>query len=341
MSYELEFNKLSVEIVDENYGIHKINYMGYNSLCIYKGIYRNYINATKLTKDGGKLFKNWLRNDKSESLIQYLENEVIPNDDVLAQKRASEANVRIVALFELEDVHNDLRGIYVHPDLLPPILCWISDEFAIKVSRIINKYAISQKDEKIFSELELANEKLEESHAINERNEDELTVLTQGIKNLSVNNIKKDQYCSASLNRQLAEVIVISTVNYILNNVKKRIIIVNKCQRRSYKGTRNGVIQRFFKKTDNVSYTKCDPFIVPFLILEDPNVVKMWASFKYYNQDKITVENSIITIKVKGFKLISEISKHVGVQIKPVEQLQKEYEELLNMKDDDEVIEDF
>jgi hypothetical protein len=35
-----------------------------------------YINATKLCKDGGKLFKNWLANDTSKRLIKALDDEL-------------------------------------------------------------------------------------------------------------------------------------------------------------------------------------------------------------------------------------------------------------------------
>jgi hypothetical protein len=132
----------------------------------------------------------------------------------------------------------------------------------------------------------------------------------------------------------MEEILAISTINVIVANIKKRIIIVNRCQRRCYKQTRNKVIKRILVKDEYKRYTKLDPFIVPYLILESPNVTRLWATFKFDNEDKITVENSVITIRVKGFKLISELNEHVGVEPKPIAQLNQEYEELLNMNEE-------
>jgi hypothetical protein len=91
-----------------------------------------YINATKLCLDGGKMFKNWLRNEKIKELIEACESQ--------AHKRACDS---------VQNVANELRGTYVHQDLVPHIASWISADFAIKVSRIVNNMIVREYRETI------------------------------------------------------------------------------------------------------------------------------------------------------------------------------------------------
>jgi hypothetical protein len=92
---------------------------------------------------------------------------------------------------------------------------------------------IKDQNKKILSELEDVNCRLDETNATNERNEDKLILLSNGIETLSVNEIRKEQYCSSHLNKSMIEVLVISTINFLLNNQKKRIIIINRAQCRN------------------------------------------------------------------------------------------------------------
>jgi len=41
-----------------------------------------------------------------------------------------------------------LRETYVHPLLIPHIASWANEEFAVKVSKIINKYFVSEEIKK-------------------------------------------------------------------------------------------------------------------------------------------------------------------------------------------------
>jgi hypothetical protein len=96
------------------------------------------------------------------------------------------------------------------------------------------------------------------------------------------------------------------------------------------------MISRILKKQELNNHVKCDPFITPHIILEDPNVIQTWASFKFANKENISVENGIISILRKNFKLIGSLCSFIGIQRKPIDQLQKEYEALLKCKDSEE-----
>ncbi|UWX11288.1 CRPV-179 [Crowpox virus] len=96
-----------------------------------------FINATKLCELGKKDFNNWLRLDGSKELIKKLEennNQTMPS------------SIKLSVILEIKDKHkgnqHDASGSYVHPDLVPHIVSWISPSFAVKVSKITN-YHIS------------------------------------------------------------------------------------------------------------------------------------------------------------------------------------------------------
>jgi hypothetical protein len=91
-----------------------------------------YINATKLCKDGGKRFDNWLKNQGSEELI----NEFMSDPRFIGS-----------AVITVLNVDNEYRGTYVHRKLITSIASWISPAFAFKVHDIVEEYLL--KEEKI------------------------------------------------------------------------------------------------------------------------------------------------------------------------------------------------
>jgi hypothetical protein len=91
-----------------------------------------YINATKLCKDGGKRFDNWLKNQGSEELI----NEFMSSPRFIGS-----------AVITVLNVDNEYRGTYVHRKLITSIASWISPAFAFKVHDIVEEYLL--KEEKI------------------------------------------------------------------------------------------------------------------------------------------------------------------------------------------------
>ena len=93
-----------------------------------------------------------MNNESSKDLISFLKT------DLSAGIPASE-EIEVIKI-TTNECKNDLRGTYVHPDLLPSILSWISPEFTIKINRIINLYYAHEKDKEIF-DIKRLNEEAE------------------------------------------------------------------------------------------------------------------------------------------------------------------------------------
>jgi hypothetical protein len=90
-----------------------------------------YVNATKLCKEKGKRFDHWLENKSSKELVSEVKKSSpgIPGDAII---KITGGNIL------------EVRGTYVHPDLVPHIASWISPVFALKVSKIVNEYIIQE-----------------------------------------------------------------------------------------------------------------------------------------------------------------------------------------------------
>jgi hypothetical protein len=107
----------------------------------------SYINATKLSTQGGKQFKHWLENSSSKRLIEAVAHEIA----TAGNPADGHATFLVTG-----GTNTDVRGTYVHPLLVPHIACWISTTFAIKVSKLVNeamarefRLSIRAKDDKI------------------------------------------------------------------------------------------------------------------------------------------------------------------------------------------------
>lgn len=87
-----------------------------------------YINVTKLCEDKGKSFTSWLEKHQSKDLIaEFVKNKKDP------------------ALINKMDMPDKIRGIYVHLDLIPSIISWISPSSALKMNMIVtNHYLMDQ-----------------------------------------------------------------------------------------------------------------------------------------------------------------------------------------------------
>lgn len=102
-----------------------------------------YVNATKLCVMGGKRYGNWSASISAKTLIKKLEKKI-------GEKATIE---------ELHSRDNELRGTYVHPDLVPIVASWVSDDFALYISKIINEWReVEQNEEKYMKELNMCLE---------------------------------------------------------------------------------------------------------------------------------------------------------------------------------------
>jgi hypothetical protein len=117
----------------------------------------SYINGSKLCCDGGKLFKNWFANDSSKRLIhaltQQLSDEACSNSQTNSNMlRDGYAGIQaqplkcIVKVMTICETPEDklIRGTYIHMSLVPHVACWISAQFALKVSKIVNNYLVQE-----------------------------------------------------------------------------------------------------------------------------------------------------------------------------------------------------
>jgi hypothetical protein len=93
-----------------------------------------YINATKLCKEYGKRFDNWTQNKSNKELIDEIEKEnSVPGIPGTEFKSS-------FILVKSYGNNQKICGTYVHPLLIPHIASWISSQFGIKVSKIVNNF---------------------------------------------------------------------------------------------------------------------------------------------------------------------------------------------------------
>jgi hypothetical protein len=122
--------KLAYESINDTYS--KARYGDFEVIMNKK---TGYINASKLCADGGKLLKNWSRNDFAKELVVCLESHGL--------------NIEPVTMTVSGGQNTTIRGTYAHPDLIPHIASWVSPKFAIKVSKIVNDFLIREREEEI------------------------------------------------------------------------------------------------------------------------------------------------------------------------------------------------
>ena len=65
------------------------------------------------------------------------------NDNEL-KKEVVYPTIKIVHNFNQTDWSVLISGTYCHPFLIPHIACWVSPDFALKVSEIVNRYYIQE-----------------------------------------------------------------------------------------------------------------------------------------------------------------------------------------------------
>jgi hypothetical protein len=125
-----------------------------------------FVNITKLCRDGGKNFKHWNENSSSKKMVEELSQVVgIPTTQLMETHQAGS--------------DYELSGTYVHQDLVPHIASWISPQFAIKVSRIVNNFIVCQYEQAMrekngeISQLKMLNEKIEKKYKEEERRYEE------------------------------------------------------------------------------------------------------------------------------------------------------------------------
>src|SRR3981189_1637751 len=98
-----------------------------------------FINATKLCSDGGKDLKHWFENQRNKDLLQCLATKLGEDGDI-----ESIFVRKIVRTAQQTDAEKTVSGTYYNPLIIPHIACWISPDFAIIVSDIVNDFIVGE-----------------------------------------------------------------------------------------------------------------------------------------------------------------------------------------------------
>ena len=112
-------------------GYYRANYSGVDVIFKeYQDTY--YINATKICSLDGSRYSNLSQNKEYKNLLQYFK----------------ESDTGIPAEVPITG-DSKISGTYVHPDILPSVLSWISPEFALKANRIVNDFFIQSRNKEL------------------------------------------------------------------------------------------------------------------------------------------------------------------------------------------------
>src|SRR3977135_4533587 len=106
-----------------------------------------FINARKLCADGGKDLQHWHENKSSKELLSCLATKLGECGDfesILVRKHVRTANQT--------DNQKAISGTYFNPLIIPHIACWISPEFAIRVSDIVNHFLLGEYKDRLNEE---------------------------------------------------------------------------------------------------------------------------------------------------------------------------------------------
>lgn len=223
---EPEINEIIYEDVDEN-GIYCRGKFIDLDVIIMKS--NGYINVTRLcanatTQNGKeKRFRKWKSLDRSIELMNNISSDAL--------KGASE-NLLIIIKTSSKTL-TEIRGTYAHPLLIPDIAAWASTKFAVKVSLIIQNYAIKKAIKE--KELEITKNK----KAIKEK-DDKIDKLNNTLKKF----IEKSEKISAKNDKILKK-------NEKISEENKRILAENREINKRLKALQesNNIL---LKKNDNI-----------------------------------------------------------------------------------------
>src|SRR3977135_4146059 len=100
-----------------------------------------FINARKLCADGGKDLQHWHENKSSKELLSCLAPKLGECGDFECILVRKQLNVRTA---NQTDNQKAISGTYFNPLIIPHIACWISPDFAIRVSEIVNHFLVGE-----------------------------------------------------------------------------------------------------------------------------------------------------------------------------------------------------
>ena len=181
-----------------------------------------YINATKMCSSGDKEYRDWSKNNTSKELIEALENKLALENTHDSSENSdltlADGNVRIITLpsppykivhnLNQTDVERVISGTYCHPLLIPHIACWVSPDFALMVSEVVNGYITMQYKAHLASAKKSLIQKQQDLVAT-----EQAFTITQG-----------QLVTTTQQNRNLSQVIVNKNKALNLNNIANRLM---------------------------------------------------------------------------------------------------------------------
>lgn len=259
---------IAFEVINEDYAWG--NYIDFKVIIMRKN---GYINVAKLCSEGSKLFKNWKQNTSADELI----NEV----SSLAGIPANEL------LITPKNVSNELRGTYAHPDLVPHIASWISPKFGVKVSRIVNSYAVKQERDRQEAEKAKLNS---EKYALEEKNKelvkDNMSLTEKLDAYILLSSKHHEEYMNkvdTTLNKLDETKVELKEVNTKLDETKAELRDMNNTLDtvKEVSNTINERLEVVEEKLDNVKAN-----VVP--VSQKSSVMEMFVLLKYTEYDPAT-----------------------------------------------------
>ena len=150
MILETQLTKISYEEINDKFSYG--NYLGVKVILMKEN---GYVNATKLCALANKQFKHWLENKSSKSLVEEVEKEISgvgnPTSELMS----------MIMITTGSKNETETRGTYVHPLLISHIASWCCPVFAIKVSKIVNHFAIKEMKEEYEKALGQKDDKID------------------------------------------------------------------------------------------------------------------------------------------------------------------------------------
>ena len=294
----IAFEKIDDEFVYGKYGDFTVIMMKRNG----------YINATKMCEHiseqtgSKKPYFNWTKNQSANELIGEIETSQGYKRDELFKVITGGQNMEI-------------RGTYVHPDLIPHIACWASPKFAVKVSNIVNKY-FNQKElrkkERLINEQKIeikdlkkqleeqhaeTQRKLDEQHAEAQRKMDEQHAESQAKLDKVLHKNKKISHRLRTVKRQNIELLEKvdniaedRVVNPVDDRDKHEFILMKNTDPQAECIKRYHAIRtkRRLAKTAIKRYQNENPNSIILLEIEyNPNAINLWDRIRAHLHDKM------------------------------------------------------
>lgn len=143
-------NEIQFESIDNTV----FSYGRYNGCKIVIDTRNGYINATQLIKqvNSVRVLRKWKTLRASKELMTHV-NTIILNPPMFDESVDVKIEKKNLCKYIIEHhTVDDIRGTYYHQDIIPFICAWASPQFAVTISKIVNKYFFEKENRKIIKE---------------------------------------------------------------------------------------------------------------------------------------------------------------------------------------------